>query len=254
MRHPEATGFQYNDDGWCGCLVLADDVEFADAIVGDSIHPDVSACTICDMNTHRNKVPPPPPPVCEFGWNEDAHESCVVATGDCGACYGCWMASNDGWGGAGSLTSNHQGLACGCMESDDDDTVADSAYNAIHCGGGYFGCAGCAPACEHCVAPAPPPPNVCEYAWNPSIPSCALQSEGGADMKALGANDGAIAQMDLFGLDSYGGICTTLCYECWMHDNSDWGGEGCGCFEDDPSGAACVPAARARISVFEPCS
>ena len=254
MLHDEATGFQYNDDGWCGCLVLADDVEFADAIVGENIHDSVSACTVCDINIHRNRVPAPPPPVCTFAWNEDADESCNLDTGACAGCYPCFMYDNSQWGGSGSGTSNHQGSSCGCIDANEDSDDG-LPFFAGHCRSGYTGCSGCTPACDHCVAPAPPPPNVCEYAWNPTGQyTCAGRSEGGADMKANGANDGSIAQMELFGLDSYGGICFELCYECWLHDNSDWGGEGCGCFEDDPSGAACVPAARARISVFEPCS
>ena len=248
MLHDEATSFQYNDSGWCGCMVLAEDVVFADAIVGDNMHPEVSACTVCDLNTHRSKAPAPPPPVCQFAWNEDADESCIVETGGCGACYDCFMYDNSLWGGAGSGVANHQGLACGCIEAPE--TLAEWAdhdMSWIHCGGGYFGCSGCSPACDHCVAPAPPPPNECKYAWGGSNHySCVAPSEGGADARAMTAGrpgeDGANAEMEAHGYT--GGICYELCYECWVHNNADWGGEGCGCFEDDDSGAACVSTYR----------
>jgi hypothetical protein len=46
ILHPEATAFQYNDDGFCGCLTLAKGATFADAITGPHIHGEATACTI----------------------------------------------------------------------------------------------------------------------------------------------------------------------------------------------------------------
>eukprot|EP01046_Picozoa_sp_COSAG06_P040967 COSAG06_NODE_5022_length_3783_cov_3.150109_2_plen_967_part_01 len=50
VAHPEATAFQFNDGGWCGCMVLADDVTFADAIEGGEHLGPWTACTICDIS------------------------------------------------------------------------------------------------------------------------------------------------------------------------------------------------------------
>ena len=49
--HPEATGMQFNDDGWCGCLALTEGVTFRDAINGPHIHGEVTACTVCDLTS-----------------------------------------------------------------------------------------------------------------------------------------------------------------------------------------------------------
>ena len=35
ISHSEATAFQFNDDGWCGCMVLDGDISFADAVGGE---------------------------------------------------------------------------------------------------------------------------------------------------------------------------------------------------------------------------
>lgn len=42
---------QFNYDGWCGGMVLEDDVQFVDAIDGEHIHDEATECTICNVET-----------------------------------------------------------------------------------------------------------------------------------------------------------------------------------------------------------
>ena len=51
VAHPTATAYQYNGDGWCGCLTL-DDSSFDDEVHG----PDVfeGECTLCDISHHSD--------------------------------------------------------------------------------------------------------------------------------------------------------------------------------------------------------
>ena len=51
----QATSFQYNDGGWCGCMIL-DGVEFEDAI-GEATHLGPwTTCTICDISNAAGLV------------------------------------------------------------------------------------------------------------------------------------------------------------------------------------------------------
>ena len=45
----QATSFQYNDGGWCGCMIL-DGVEFSDAIAEGTHLGPWTTCTICDIS------------------------------------------------------------------------------------------------------------------------------------------------------------------------------------------------------------
>ena len=50
LLHPEATALQYNDDGWCGCMVMDNAHPFDDAIEsGEHLGP-WNECTICDLS------------------------------------------------------------------------------------------------------------------------------------------------------------------------------------------------------------
>ena len=101
--HPEATAFQYNDDGWCGCMVLADGVVFEDAIAsGEHLGP-WSECTICDIRS-----------ICHYEvchndghWQEVAFPSDVQ---DISGCRDACIAS----GQATAFQFNDDGW-CGCM-------------------------------------------------------------------------------------------------------------------------------------------
>lgn len=46
--HPTATAYQFNTDGFCGCLEIAN-ADFNSAIAGPHIHPTETACTICTI-------------------------------------------------------------------------------------------------------------------------------------------------------------------------------------------------------------
>jgi hypothetical protein len=50
VSHPEATAFQFNDDGWCGCMTMGDGVTFAEAIAGGEHLGPWTECTICDIS------------------------------------------------------------------------------------------------------------------------------------------------------------------------------------------------------------
>jgi hypothetical protein len=54
ISHSEATAFQFNDDGWCGCMVLDGDISFADAVGGEQHLGPWTECTICDISNSAN--------------------------------------------------------------------------------------------------------------------------------------------------------------------------------------------------------
>ena len=49
IAHPTATAFQFNADGFCGCLEILDGSNFNDAINGPFIHSENIACTLCTI-------------------------------------------------------------------------------------------------------------------------------------------------------------------------------------------------------------
>ena len=105
LLHPEATALQFNDDGWCGCMVMEEGVAFDDAIEsGEHIGP-WGHCTVCDLSAlchyetchndgHWVEVAFP-----DAGNQADCRDQCIN-TGEATA----FQYNDDGW--------------CGCMVLD----------------------------------------------------------------------------------------------------------------------------------------
>ena len=55
IAHPTATAYQFNTDGFCGCLEIAN-TDFNSAIGGPHIHPTATACTICTIEHMQNAI------------------------------------------------------------------------------------------------------------------------------------------------------------------------------------------------------